>query len=78
MSTVELRQKIVDQLSQIEDVAFLKAIKTLVDSKAEDSIYRLSDFQKKRILEGRKQLKEGKTISHEALQKEIEQWLESK
>ena len=78
MSTVELRQKIVDQLSQIEDVAFLKAIKTLVDSKAEDTIYKLSDLQKKRIQEGRMQLKEGKTISHETLQKEIEQWLESK
>ncbi len=78
MSTIELRKKIINQLSRIEDVSFLRAIKTLVDSKAHEEIYKLSEFQKERIREGREQLKSGKTISNEALQKEIVQWLGSK
>ncbi|NLJ42453.1 MAG: hypothetical protein GX431_02265 [Bacteroidales bacterium] len=78
MSTIELRKKIINQLSRIEDVSFLRAIKTLVDSKAHEEIYKLSEFQKERIREGREQLRSGKTISNEALQKEIVQWLGSK
>jgi len=78
MSTIELRQKIINQLAQINDASFLKAIKTLVDSKAEEEVYKLSDFQKERIILGREQLIKGQTISHDELQKEIDQWLESK
>jgi predicted transcriptional regulator len=78
MSTIELKKKIINQLSHIDDVSFLKAIKTLVDSKAHGEIYKLSDFQKDRINKGREQLKKGQTISHETLQKEIDQWLGSK
>ncbi len=78
MSTIELRKKIINQLSRIEDVTFLRAIKTLVDSKAHEEIYKLSEFQRERIREGREQLRNGKTISNEALQKEIVQWLGSK
>jgi len=78
MSTVELRKKIINQLSRIEDVSFLRAIKTLVDSKAHEEIYKLSEFQRERIREGREQIRSGQTISNEALQKEIVQWLGSK
>ncbi len=59
-------------------MSFLKAIKTLVDSKAESEVYKLSDYQKERIKMSREQLLKGQTISHEKLQKEIDQWLESK
>jgi hypothetical protein len=78
MGTIELRQRIIDQLSHIEDISFLKAIKTLVDSKADGELYKLSEYQKERVRVGREQLSKGQTISHEALQKEIDQWLGSK
>ena len=78
MSSSELKQKIIDQLSHIDDVTFLKAIKTLLDSKAIGDTYKLSDYQKERIQTGRDQLKKGQTISHDSLQKEIDQWLGSK
>jgi hypothetical protein len=77
MGTIELRKRIIDQLSHIDDISFLKAIKTLVDSKAEGELYKLSDYQKERVRLGREQLIKGQTISHEALQKEIDQWLGS-
>ena len=78
MGTIELRQRIIDRLSHIDDIQFLKAIKTLVDSKAEGELYKLSEYQKERVNLGREQLSKGQTISHDALQKEIDQWLGSK
>jgi len=78
MSTIELRHIIIEKLSQIDDVSFLKAIKTIVESKANEDVYKLSDFQKKRIKESREQVKLGQTISNDALQKEIKEWLSTK
>ena len=78
MSAIELRELIINQLSHINDISFLKAIKTIIDSKAEEEVYKLSDYQKERIRIGREQLVKGQTISHDEVQKEIEQWLLSK
>ena len=78
MSPVELRDYIIEKLSYIDDISFLKAIKTIVESKADEKVYQLSDFQKKRIEASREQVKKGQTISAEALDKEVVQWLNSK
>ena len=78
MSTIELREKIISQLANINDTSFLRAIKVLIDTKVEKEVYRLSDYQKERIRLGRGQLKNGKTISHDEVQKEINEWPGSK
>ena len=78
MSIVELRNSIIEQLSTIEDVSFLNALRTIIASKVSDSEYELSDFQKKLIQLGRQQLKDGQTISNDDLQTEIDQLLSSK
>jgi len=78
MSTIELRHMITEHLSHIDDVPFLNAIKTIIESKASESIYKLSDHQKERVELARKQLKSGQTISNDDLQKEVDQWLNSK
>ena len=78
MSTIELRHLITEQLSHIEDVNFLNAIKTIVESKLSEGFYKLSEYQKNRIDSARQQLKSKRTISHKDLQKEVDQWLHSK
>ena len=78
MSTIELRHKIIEQLSLIEDTSFLKAIKTIIESKVAESEYKLSEFQKQRISEARKELLNGQTIKNDVLQNEIDEWLSSK
>jgi hypothetical protein len=78
MITTELRHKITEQLSHIDDIPFLNAIKTIIESKASDRIYKLSDYQKNRVDSARQQLKNKQTIAHDDLQKEIDQWLSSK
>jgi hypothetical protein len=78
MSTIELRHYIIEKLSLIDDDSFLRAIKTIVESKVNDGTYNLSDFQKKRIDSGREQLRKGLSVSDDVLQKEIVQWLNSR
>ena len=78
MSTIELRHKIIEQLSMIEDASFLKAIKTIIESKVAESEYKLSDFQKQRISQARTELLNGQTIKNDVLQNEIDEWLSSK
>jgi len=78
MSTIELKNIITEHLSHIDDVSFLNAIKTIIESKASLGTYELNDYQKKRIDLARLQLKKRQTITHEDLQKEIDQWLSSK
>ena len=60
MSTIELRHHIIENLSLIDDDSFLKAIKTIIESKVNEGVYKLSDFQKKRIDSGREQKKKDK------------------
>jgi hypothetical protein len=78
MGTIELRHIITEKLSRIEDVSFLNAIKTIIESKVFEGTYKLSDYQKNRIDSARQQIKNRQTISHDDLQKEIDQWLSSK
>jgi hypothetical protein len=78
MGTIELRHIITEKLSHIDDVSFLNAIKTIIESKVPEGTYKLSDYQKNRIDSARQQLKNKQTISHDDLQKEIDQWLSSK
>lgn len=78
MRSLELRHIINERLSQINDVSFLNAIKTIIESKVSEGTYKLSDFQKNRIDSARRQLKNKQTISHDDMQKEIDQWLNLK
>lgn len=78
MSTVELRHIISEHLMQIEDESFLSAIKTIIESKISSGIYKLSEYEKERIYMAREELKNRQTVSHESVQREIEQWLSEK
>jgi hypothetical protein len=78
MSSLEIRNKIIEQLSHIDDIDFLKAINKILESKASDDIYKLNKHQIERIEASRLQVKKGATISNDDLQKEIREWLDSK
>ena len=49
MSTVELRHIIIKKLSNIDDVSFLKAIKTIVESKADEKVTNFQIFKRKEL-----------------------------
>lgn len=78
MGVLEIKQEILNQLNYIEDISFLKAIKSIVESKAKDGIYILSDEQKERIYQVRLQSLNKETIDNQIIEEEIELWLKSK
>ncbi|MBU0695401.1 MAG: hypothetical protein KKE39_02590, partial [Bacteroidetes bacterium] len=71
MGVLEIRQEILNQLDYIEDISFLKAIKSLVESKAKDGVYILSDEQKERIYQARLQFLNNETIDNQIVEEEI-------
>ncbi|HQH19064.1 MAG TPA: hypothetical protein PKZ43_05875 [Bacteroidales bacterium] len=73
MSTLEIRNKLIENIFLIEDKSFLEALKTIVDTKLASTTYELSDFQIDRIKKGREQLMNGNTISNDTVQKKVGQ-----
>jgi len=59
MSVVELKQKITDQISKIDDFDFLNAVVSLIEGKQSNEIYELSDYQINRIEKAREKLSKG-------------------
>ena len=78
MNTLELRNKIIENIFLIEDKSFLEALKTIIDTKLASTTYELSDFQRERIRKGREQLVNRNTISNETVQKKVDKWLSTK
>lgn len=75
MTTIELKNILIHKIAEIEDVSFLKAIKTIIDSKADNEILTLTTEQRNEIIESKKQIEQGLYIEHEELDKEIKEWL---
>ncbi|QNF32981.1 hypothetical protein HUW51_09635 [Adhaeribacter swui] len=76
MSTEQLKNLVIDKISEIEDENFLQAIKTILDTnKATAGIYKLTEEQKQKVKIGLTQLDNGQIISNEDLEKEEDEWL---
>ena len=76
MTTTQLKNIVIDKISEINDESFLKAIqKILEDSVHEKGVYRLNPAQKKTIKKSKAQLKKGEYITNEQLEKEENKWL---
>lgn len=77
MDTAELKIDLINRIVNLKDIAVMEQIKSLLDLE-EVETYQLSTEQKGRISLGREQLKNKQTISHEDLQQEISEWLNTK
>ena len=73
MSGLELKEKIQQRLTEINDEALLQEIYQMVCK--DDMIYKLSDEQKLRIEQGRQEIREGKVISNEEANRQAREWL---
>ncbi|HEC41406.1 hypothetical protein LCGC14_2684870 [marine sediment metagenome] len=78
MTMLELKSILIHRISEINDIQFLEAIKTILDGKAKDTVLVLTEEQKQEIIQSRKDIKEGLFISNEELDKEIQAWLSAK
>ncbi len=50
MKTIELKKELIERISKIDDVAFLNAIKTILDYKKQENFIELTLEQEKEIL----------------------------
>jgi len=78
MSTLELKNILIHQISSIDDESFLNAIRTIFDAKTESAIYQTSTEQKEKIAKGIEQIESGNYFTDEQVESDIEKWLEEK
>jgi hypothetical protein len=78
MTTIELKNILIHRISEINDVSFLKAIKTILESKTETEIITLTTEQRDDIMASKKEIEQGMFIGNQDLEKEISVWLNEK
>ncbi len=78
MKSSALKTTILENISQIEDISFLKAINTIIENKIDKSVYKLTVKQREEIERSQNEILKGNFISNEALQGEMKQWLKRK
>ncbi|WP_113923987.1 hypothetical protein [Cognataquiflexum aquatile] len=78
MSSVELKKILIQRIAEINDEQFLKAIRTILDTKIESELMLLSEGQKLEIQESRKEIVDGKFVDQSELEAEFGKWLKEK
>jgi len=76
MTSIQLKNILIDKIYNITDEEYLLAIKKIIDcAYASDKVYPMSDKQKNFVQEGKQQITEGKFITNEDLEKEEDLYL---
>jgi hypothetical protein len=75
MTAIQLKKSLMHQIADIEDVSFLKALKTIIETKTKSDILYLTNEQRAEIIESKKQVENGLFTKQEDLQQEFEKWL---
>ena len=78
MTTIELKRTLIHRITEINDVSFLKAIKTILDTKTESVIIAPTEEKRKEFIDSKKEIEQGLYIEHELLDKEVSTWLSAK
>ena len=78
MTTIELKDVLFHKIAAIDDRSFLSAIKTIIDTKTETIIYKLTPEQRKRIKGSQDQIARGEFLTNEQVEKGIDKWLKEK
>lgn len=76
MSTVELRRRLIEKIQATDDDQLLEEAYRLFEMEFEEmDVYMLNAGQKESIAKSRQQIKEGKYLTDEQANKEIDEWL---
>jgi hypothetical protein len=78
MNTIELKNILIHRIYEIEDISFLNAIKTILDSKTNTEIITLTSEQRDEIISSKKEIEQGLFIDNNDLDSEIKGWLSAK
>lgn len=76
MTTNELRHKVIDKVSKLNDETLLNDLIKLIDNNIDDDeIYRLSDNHKKAVNTAIDQIEKGDYLTKEQSNKKTDEWL---
>ena len=78
MTAIELKTLLIHRISEINDVSFLKALKTILDTKTETGIIQLTQDQLDDIIASKKEIEQGLFIENSVLDTEVRQWLNAR
>ena len=78
MTSIQLKNALIQRISEIEDISFLKAIKIILDEKSESKIINLTPELTNEIMASKKEIEQGLFIENDLFEKEIEEWLNEK
>lgn len=78
MNAIELKKELINKISEIEDVDFLNAINTILDSKEKELFIELTPGQERELLLASEEGRKGNTISQSQMDKKVEEWLKER
>jgi hypothetical protein len=78
MTAIQLKTLLIHRISEINDVSFLKALKTILDSKTETGVIQLTQEQLDDIIASKKEIEQGLFVENIAFEKEVKQWLNAR
>lgn len=78
MTAIELKKLLIHRIAEINDVSFLNAIKTILDTKSQSQRITLTSEQRYEIQESRKEIEQGLFIEQVELDKEFNKWLSAR
>jgi hypothetical protein len=75
MGTLEIKLEIFDKLKNIEDLNLLEKIRNLLKNADTSQVYQFEEYELDMLKESEEDIKYGRTISQEDLDKEDLEWL---
>jgi hypothetical protein len=78
MTAIELKKILIHRIEEIEDESILNAIKTILDSKTQTQVIKLTREQRQEIAESKNQIEKGLFIEQDELDNEFAKWLNVK
>lgn len=77
MTVKELKQKLIGKISQSENNILLEEMYRMITNEdSDDTVYELSEEQIKAVEEGQLQYKDGRFLTQEQADKDIEEWFD--
>lgn len=78
MTAIELKKLLIHRISEINDVSFLNAIKTILDAQSQSKTIIPTSEQREEIQKSRKEVEQGLYMNQIELDKEFDKWLSTK
>jgi len=75
MSTIELKKNIISKITETEDLNLLEDVLKVLGMQTESQVFILNEEQRAAIEAGRADIRNGKFLTNEDVEKDLDEWL---